>query len=108
MGFSWLQVSSYQTRGEEIEQELGALIPLNTPETINEIPSAVGTAAFTDGLPNATGVQSHTFDIEANYNIHVYRGVTFAPDFQYFIRPNGQTNLPDAALFGFISHIQFF
>ena len=47
-------------------------------------------------------------DIELNYQIHVYRGVTFAPDFQYFIRPNAQKNLPDAALFGFKSHIELF
>ncbi len=109
IGFSWLQVSGDVTRAEEIEQELGELIPLDTPTTINEIPSNVGTGAVTStGAPNATGIQSHTIDLEANYNIHVYRGVTFAPDFQYFIRPNAQTNLPDAALIGFISHIQFF
>ena len=103
IGLSWLQVSGDDTRAEEIEQELGGLVPLNTPETSNEIPSNVGTTA-----ENVTGLQSHTLDIEANYNVHVYRGVTFAPDFQYFIRPNAQTNLPDAALIGFISHIQFF
>ena len=103
IGFSWLQVSGDDTRAEEIEQELGQLVPLDTPATANEIPSNIGTDA-----ENVTGLQSHTIDLEANYNIHVYRGVTFAPDFQYFIRPNAQTNLPDAALIGFISHIQFF
>ena len=103
IGFSWLQVSPDVTRAEEIEEELGNLVPLNTSATINEIPSDVGT-----GPTNSTGVQGHTIILEANYNIHVYRGVTFAPDFQYFIRPNAQTNLPDAALFGFIAHVQFF
>ena len=103
IGFNWLQVSAYTTRAEELEQELGNTISLDTPETINKIPSDVGTNG-----ENATGIQSHTIDLEANYSIHVYRGVTFAPDFQYFIRPNAQTNLPDAALFGFISHVQFF
>ena len=103
VGLSWMQVSADDTRAEELEQELGALVPLDTAATVGEIPSDVGTAP-----DKTTGVQSHTIDIEANYNIHVYRGVTFAPDFQYFIRPNAQTNLPDAALFGFISHIQFF
>ena len=34
--------------------------------------------------------------------------VSFAPDFQYFIRPNAQTNLHDAALLGFKSHIELF
>ncbi len=48
------------------------------------------------------------FNVELNYQIHVFRGVTFAPDFQYFIRPNGQANLPDAALIGFKTHIQLF
>lgn len=103
LGFSWMQVSPDITRAEEIQQALGNLIPLDVPETAGEIPSNVGTSP-----ENATGIQSHTIDLEANYNIHVYRGITFAPDFQYFIRPNGQTNLPDAALIGFISHVQFF
>ena len=103
VGFSWLQVSPDITRAEEIQQELGNLVPLNTPATINEIPSNVGTSPA-----STTGVQSHTLILEANYNIHVYRGVTLAPDLQYFIRPNAQTNLPDAALFGFIAHVQFF
>ena len=54
------------------------------------------------------GVQKSTYDLELNYQIHVYRGVTFAPDFQYFFRPNGQGNLPDAALLGFKSHVELF
>ena len=103
IGFSWMAVSPDITRAEEIEQELGNFTPLNTAATINEIPSNLGVSPET-----ATGIQGHTINLEANYNIHVMRGVTFAPDFQYFIRPNGQTNLPDAALLGFISHIQFF
>ena len=43
------------------------------------------------GLPisnAATGVQTHEMILEANYNIHVYRGVDFRPEFQYVFRPN--------------------
>ena len=59
-------------------------------------------------FPGAAGVQNHVFNVELNYQIHVFRGVTFAPDFQYFIRPNGEGSLPDAAVVGFKTHIQLF
>jgi porin len=51
------------------------------------------------GLPvfgGATGVQGHSVILEANYNIHVGNGVDFAPDFQYYFRPNAQSNIKDA------------
>ena len=60
------------------------------------------------GVPNAAGIQTYAMNFEVNYQIHVYRGVTFAPDFQYFIRPNAEKQLPNAALIGFKSHIQLF
>jgi porin len=44
---------------------------------------------------------------EANYNIHVYRGVDFRPEFQYVIRPNAQTNIRNAAVFGFKASVEF-
>ena len=59
-------------------------------------------------FPGAAGIQTHTMNIEVNYQIAVFRGVTFAPDFQYFIRPNAEAKLSDAALIGFKSHIQLF
>ena len=59
-------------------------------------------------FPGAAGIQTHTINIELNYQIHVYRGITIAPDFQYFIRPNAEAQLPDAALVGFKSHITLF
>lgn len=62
------------------------------------------------GLPianGATGVQHHSEIIEANYDIHVYRGVNFEPDFQYVFRPNGVSNIKSAAVLGFKSHIAF-
>ena len=52
------------------------------------------------GLPlsnKATGVQSHEMLLEVNYDIHVFRGVHFQPDFQYVFRPNAQANIRDAA-----------
>ena len=62
------------------------------------------------GLPisnNATGVQTHEMILEANYTIHVYRGLTFEPDFQYVFRPNAQSNIRNAAVFGFRAHVVF-
>jgi len=59
-------------------------------------------------LPNhATGVQRHAEVLEANYAIHVMRGVIFQPLFEYYFDPNGQSNLHNAALLGFKSHIEF-
>ena len=54
------------------------------------------------------GIQNYGEVLEANYRIHVMRGVTFAPDFQYYFRPGGQAALHNAAMLGFKSHIQFF
>jgi porin len=62
------------------------------------------------GLPisnSATGVQTHEMILEVNYNIHVWRGVSFQPDFQYVIRPNAQANISNAAVFGFRAHVWF-
>jgi porin len=62
------------------------------------------------GLPlsnSATGVQSYEMLLEASYDISVYRGVTFQPDFQYIFRPNAQANIKDAAVFGFRAHVEF-
>ncbi|MEA2740312.1 MAG: porin [Acetobacteraceae bacterium] len=62
------------------------------------------------GLPianGATGVQTTEETLEVNYDIHVFRGVSFEPDFQYVIRPNAQSNIKNAAVFGFKSHINF-
>ena len=56
---------------------------------------------------NVTGVQSHEIVLETNYDVHVVQGVNFQPDFQYVIRPNAQTNIPSAAVFGFRAHVSF-
>ncbi|NHO31165.1 carbohydrate porin [Acetobacter sp. LMG 1636] len=58
-------------------------------------------------MPNhATGVQRDTMVMEANYAIHIMPGVIFTPLFEYYVHPNAQRNLRDAALLGFKSHIQ--
>lgn len=62
------------------------------------------------GLPvsnSATGIQTNEMILEANYNIHVYRGLDFRPEFQYIIRPNAQANIRNAAVFGFKASVQF-
>jgi porin len=62
------------------------------------------------GLPlsnEATGVQSHEMVLEANYDIHVVPGLNFQPDFQYVIRPNAQSNIPNATVFGFRARVEF-
>ncbi len=89
--FAYTQVPSNLTNTQRLEQELG--LPL--------------TGGFINA-PIQPGPQTHTINFELNYQIHVFRGVTFAPDFQYFIRPNAQKNLPDAALLGFKSVIELF
>ena len=62
------------------------------------------------GLPisnDATAPQSHEMVLEANYQIAVFRGIKFQPDFQYVIRPNAQANVRDAAVFGFRAYVNF-
>lgn len=62
------------------------------------------------GLPfsnAATGIQTHEMILEVNYNIHLYRGLEFRPEFQYIIRPNAQANIRNAAVFGFKTNVQF-
>ena len=82
--FTYLSVSSRLANVQSIEQALG--LPLSG---------------------NATGVQSHEMILEANYDIHVYRGVKLQPDFQYVFRPNAQSNIRDAAVFGFRARVEF-
>lgn len=94
IGLSYTELSDLLTHTEELQQELG--LPI----------TGTGGQFYNDDAPS--GVQTHTLNLEVNYQIHVYRGVTLAPDFQYFFRPNAQGNLPDAALLGFKSHIELF
>ncbi|BAT18866.1 carbohydrate porin [Asaia bogorensis] len=63
------------------------------------------------GLPLPNGSlfpQTSAYVVEAMYQIHVLRGVTFAPDFQYYFNPGAQKQLRDQAMLGFKSHIEIF
>lgn len=91
--FSYTSIAGSLGKTEALQQELREPI--------------VGTGVqFYNATPG--GLQTHSINIELNYDIHLFRGVNFAPDFQYFIRPNAEKRLPDAALFGFKSHIELF
>lgn len=86
VNFSYIQVSKKVKTAQEIQQSLGYQTLLN--------------GSF---FPQTNGMV-----IEAMYQIRVWRGITFAPDFQYFIRPGAQQGLKDAATLGFKSHIEIF
>lgn len=61
------------------------------------------------GMPNhATGVQTNAEVFEVDYSINVMRGVTFRPDFQYYMNPNGQVGLRNSAMLGFKSYVSLF
>ena len=55
----------------------------------------------------ATGIQSNEMILEANYQLAVVPGINFIPDFQYVIRPNAQSNIPNAAVLGFRAYVNF-
>ena len=82
--FTYVDVSSRLIGVERVEQALN--LPLSN---------------------SATGIQSHESVFELDYNIHLFRGVNFRPDFQYVFRPNAQANIRDAVVLGFHSDIQF-
>jgi porin len=81
--------------------------------TYNTVSGSLGNVQAQElslGLPlsnSATGVQTHEMVLEVNYNVHVWQGVSFQPDFQYVIRPNAQANIHNAAVFGFRAHVWF-
>jgi porin len=82
--YTYVDVSNRLAKVESIEQSLG--LPLTN---------------------SATGVQSHEAILEINYDVHVYRGVHFQPDFQYVFRPNAEANIRDAAVLGFRAKVEF-
>jgi porin len=62
------------------------------------------------GLPlshSATGAQTSEMIFEANYDIHVYRGVNLQPEFEYVVRPNAQSGIKNAEVFGVKTHVNF-
>lgn len=78
------------------------------PGTRDTTIAMVNAGKFT-GMPNhATGIQTNAEVLELDYSIHVMRGVTFSPDFQYYMNPNGQKGLRNSAMLGFKSYVSFF
>ncbi|WP_241663796.1 carbohydrate porin [Oecophyllibacter saccharovorans] len=60
-------------------------------------------------MPNhATGIQRHASVLEVNYAVHVARGIIVQPLLEYFVRPNGQGNLRNAALLGCKTMVEIF
>jgi len=98
LNFSYVRVSGGVGKTQALQQEMG----------INPLAYSAGGSNTGPLLNGAYGVQSYGMVLEALYQIHVVRGVTFAPDFQYYFRPGAQANLHDAAVIGFKSHIQLF
>jgi porin len=82
--FIYQKVSNQLTQAEQVEQAYG--VPFSN---------------------DATGVQTNEEVLEANYNIHVYRGINLIPDFQYVIHPNAQVSIPNAVVLGLKAHVEF-
>jgi porin len=83
---------------------------LFTYNTLSAVLSKVQSREAALGIPlsnAATGPQTHEMVLELNYDIHVTRGVNIQPEFQYVFRPNAQSNIHDAAVFGFKGHVEF-
>ena len=109
-------VRSHQLFGGFVDQGFWSARPkdalagmLSWMKVSNQLTNAQQFDAFL-GLPfvnGATGVQTSEVILELSYQIHVTEGVTFMPDFQYVVRPNGQANIPNAVVLGFKSHIEF-
>ncbi|GBQ14037.1 carbohydrate porin [Swaminathania salitolerans] len=85
LNFSWTHVSDALTRSQRLYAMQGR------------------------PLPNGSLFpQTSTYNLELLYQIHVMRGVTFAPDFQYYFNPGAQKQLNNQAVIGFKSHIEIF
>ncbi len=81
--------------------------------TYNTVSGALGKVQSREaalGIPlsnAATGPQTHEMVLEVNSDIHVASGLNIQPEFQYVFRPNAQSTIHDAAVFGFKGHVEF-
>ncbi len=91
VSFNWIEMSGAFTRAQEIALEQGQALP----------PLSLG------GFGAAYGPQNTEQVVELDYIASVYHGVTFVPDFQYIIRPGATTSIPNAAVLGFRTNINF-
>ncbi len=83
LAYTWYQVSHGLTFTEDLEQQF------NLPPT------------YALGVQNTGGV------IEANYSIPIIQGFQIQPEFEYWMRPGGVTNVPNAVVFGAKIHVSF-
>ncbi|WP_241663679.1 carbohydrate porin [Oecophyllibacter saccharovorans] len=103
VAFSYTGSDRYTRRAQAFQMAHGMSPPNGTPFWNN-----VGDTASGPLMWGSYGIQRWGSTLEAMYRIHVTRGVTFAPDFQYYFHPGMQRRLKDAAMLGFKSHIQLF
>lgn len=83
--FTYQQMSGQLGKEEALEQEFGQ--PISTDD--------------------ATGIQTSEMIAELNYDIHVFTGVNVQPEFQYVVRPNAETAIHNAVVFGVKTHVNF-
>ncbi|MCW6509437.1 carbohydrate porin [Lichenifustis flavocetrariae] len=83
-GFTYYDVSPRLTQTERLQADLG-------------VPLAGG----------ARGIQTHGMVYELNYQIHAYQGVLIQPELEYFDRPGGAGNVPNAFLVGLKTNVDF-
>ncbi len=88
--FQWIEMSAGYTRAQELSGLAGTQMPITL-----------------DGFGPAYGPQNTEQVAELDYNIAIFRGVSLMPDFQYLIRPGATTRIPDAAVLGFRTNINF-
>ncbi|WP_246495585.1 carbohydrate porin [Ameyamaea chiangmaiensis] len=88
LNFAYTRVSGQAARTQELQLMQGVL------------PGSL--------LNGSYGPQSYGMVLEANYQIHVYRGITVSPDFQYYFHPGAQRVLRDTAVLGVWSHFELF
>lgn len=89
------------------KDELGLLF---THNPVSRVLGKVQSREAALGIPfsnAATGPQTHEMVLEVNYDIHLTSGVNLQPEFQYVFHPNAQSNIHDAAVFGFKGHVEF-
>jgi porin len=89
------------------QDALGILFTFNT---VSRVLVRVQSQEAALGLPlsNAASFpETHEMVLEVNYDIHITQGVNLQPEFQYVFRPDAQSNIHDAAVFGFKGHVEF-
>ena len=90
LDYHWIEMSGDFTRAQEIAEATGTPLPLTLA-----------------GFGPSYGPQNTEQVVELNYNVTLAPGLTVMPDFQYLIRPGATSRIPDAAVLGFRSNVNF-